>query len=227
MNKILKNLLCFKKNVNSLRIFDSRSLSLSSSSSSSFTPQRYDVFLSFRGADTRKSFVSFLYRELESKRIRTFKDDKELERGRPISPELLQAIKGSRIAVVVVSVNYPASPWCLEELREILKLQKLGLLTVIPIFYEIDPSAVRRQIGVVLKQFKKHEKRESKEKVKSWREALTKLASLSGECSKDWYKSPKPMNRARTKYNLGSVESFLKISICFSLCLKVAHSFQS
>ncbi|XP_019093831.1 PREDICTED: probable disease resistance protein RPP1 [Camelina sativa] len=186
MNKILKNLLCFKKNVKSLRIFDSRSLSLSSSSSSSFTPQRYDVFLSFRGADTRKSFVSFLYRELESKRIRTFKDDKELERGRPISPELLQAIKGSRIAVVVVSVNYPASPWCLEELREILKLQKLGLLTVIPIFYQMDPSAVRRQIGVVLKQFKKHEKRESKERVKSWREALTKLASLSGECSKDW-----------------------------------------
>ncbi|EOA33378.1 hypothetical protein CARUB_v10020305mg [Capsella rubella] len=183
---ILKKLLCFKTNVNSLRIFDSRSLSLSSSSSSSFTPPSYDVFLSFRGADTRKSFISFLYKDLESKGIRTFLDDKELVRGRPISPELLHAIKGSRIAVVVVSVNYPASPWCLEELKEILKLQKLGLLTVIPIFYEIDPSAVRRQIGVVLKQFKKHEKRQSREKVKSWREALTTLANLSGECSKDW-----------------------------------------
>lgn len=184
MNAILKNLSCFKKKVKSLRIFESRSLS--SSSFSSFTPQKFDVFLSFRGADTRKNFISFLYKELESRGIRTFKDDKELERGRPISPELLQAIKGSIIAVVVVSVNYPASFWCLEELREILKLEKQGLLTVIPIFYEIDPSAVGRQIGLVSKQFKKHEKRQSRERVKSWREALTKLASLSGECSKNW-----------------------------------------
>lgn len=184
MNTILKNLSCFKKKVKSLRIFESRSLS--SSSSSSFTPQIFDVFLSFRGADTRKNFISFLYKALESKGIRTFKDDKELERGRPISPELLQAIKGSRIAVVVVSVNYAASFWCLEELKEILKLENQGLLTVIPIFYEIDPSAVRRQIGVVAKHFKKHEKRESKERVKSWKEALNKLANLSGECSKDW-----------------------------------------
>lgn len=88
--------------------------------------------------------------------------------------------------MVVVSVTYPASSWCLEELREILKLEKLGLLTVIPIFYEINPSDVRRQSGVVSKQFKKHEKRQSRERVKSWREALTKLASLSGECSKNW-----------------------------------------
>ncbi|AEE35387.1 Disease resistance protein (TIR-NBS class) [Arabidopsis thaliana] len=184
MNTIFKKLSCFKKKVKSLRIFESRSLS--SSSSSSFTPQKFDVFLSFRGKDTRKNFVSFLYKALVSKGIRTFKDDEELERGRPIPPELRQAIKGSRIAVVVVSVTYPASSWCLEELREILKLEKLGLLTVIPIFYEINPSDVRRQSGVVSKQFKKHEKRQSRERVKSWREALTKLASLSGECSKNW-----------------------------------------
>ncbi|KFK41716.1 hypothetical protein AALP_AA2G164100 [Arabis alpina] len=184
MNFLLKNASCFKRKVKSLRIFDSGSLS--SSSSSSFTPQKFDVFLSFRGADTRKNFVSFLYKELVSKRIRTFKDDKELERGRPISPELLQAIKGSRFAIVVVSATYPASFWCLEELVKILDLEQKGLLTVLPIFYEIDPAHVRRQTGEVAKQFKKHEKRHSKERVKSWRNALTRLASLSGECSKNW-----------------------------------------
>lgn len=185
MNTILKKLSCFERKVKSLRIFESRS-SLSSSSSSSFTPQRFDVFLSFRGTDTRKNFISFLYKELVSKGIRTFKDDKELESGRPISPELLQAIKGSRIAVVVVSAKYTASDWCLEELREILKLHEEGLIKVIPIFYEVDPSQVRRQIGEVAKHFKKHEKRQSREKVKSWRIALYKFANLSGECSKSW-----------------------------------------
>ncbi|KAL1217634.1 putative disease resistance protein RPP1 [Cardamine amara subsp. amara] len=179
MKTILKKLYCFKTKVTSLR-------SISSSSSCSFTPKNFDVFLSFRGADTRRNFLSFLYKELKTKGIRTFKDDEELVRGRPISPELLQAIKGSKIAVVVVSENYPASFWCLEELREILKHQEKGSLTVIPIFYEIDPSAVGKQIGVVAKHFKKHEKRQTKEKVKSWRAALTKLAGLSGECSKNW-----------------------------------------
>ncbi|XP_024009405.1 toll/interleukin-1 receptor-like protein isoform X2 [Eutrema salsugineum] len=184
MNTILKKLSCFKSKVKSLRLFESRS-SLSSSSSSSFTPKRFDVFLSFRGADTRKNFVSFLYKELEAKGIRTFKDDKELVRGRLISPELLQAIKESRIAVVVVSANYPGSNWCLEELRAILKLEAKGLLTVMPIFYEVEPSHVGKQIGEVAKQFKKHEKRQSREKVKSWRAALARLANLSGECSKN------------------------------------------
>lgn len=186
MNKILKKISCFKTKVkSSLRLLESKS-SLSSSSSSSFTPQRYDVFLSFRGPDTRKNLVSFLYKELVEKEIRTFKDDKELERGRQISPELLQAIKGSEIAVVVVSKTYSASKWCLEELVKILRLEKKGLIKVLPIFYEVDPSDVRRQIGAVAKHFKKHEKRESREKVETWREALTYLADISGECSKNW-----------------------------------------
>ncbi|KAF8111292.1 hypothetical protein N665_0076s0272 [Sinapis alba] len=184
MNRILKKLLCFKTKVNSsLRLFESKS---SLSSSSSFTPPKYDVFLSFRGDDTRKNFISFLYKELVAKEIRTFKDDKELERGRPISPELLQAIKGSEIAVVVVSKTYAASEWCLEELVRILKLEKKGLIKVLPIFYEVEPSHLRWQIKAVAKQFKKHEKRESKDRVKSWREALSYLADISGECSKNW-----------------------------------------
>ncbi|KAF2593154.1 hypothetical protein F2Q70_00045343 [Brassica cretica] len=183
MNRILKKLSCFKTKVKSLRLFESNS-SLSSSSSSSFTPQKYNVFLNFRGKDTRKNFVSFLYRDLVAKEIRTFKDDKELARGRPFPPELLQAIKGSEIAVVVVSKTYSASYWCLEELVKILKREKKGLIKVLPIFYDVDPCDVRRQAGAVKKHFKKHKKRQSREKVKSWRDALTYVAELSGECSK-------------------------------------------
>ncbi|KAF8051100.1 hypothetical protein N665_1798s0002 [Sinapis alba] len=181
MNTVLKKRSCFKTKVSSGQLFESRS----SLSSSSFPPKKYDVFLSFRGADTRKNFVSFLYKELETKGIQTFKDDKALKPGRPIPPDLVQAIKGTRIAVVVVSPTYSASRWCLEELVNIFKLEKKGSLTVVPIFYEVDPCQVRRQKGEVAEHFKKHKKRYSAERVRSWSHALNRVTILSGGCSKN------------------------------------------
>ncbi|KAF8089377.1 hypothetical protein N665_0508s0024 [Sinapis alba] len=178
MSTMLQKVSCFKTKTNSYGPFES----LSSSSG----PQNYDVFLSFRGADTRKNFVSYLYKELEAKSIRTFKDDKSLVCGHQIAPEIFQAIVETRIAVVVVSPTYPASFWCLEELVMILKQEKENLLTVVPIFYEVEPFDLKRQTGKLVEQFKKHEKRHSIERVNLWREALTRLASLSGYCSKIW-----------------------------------------
>ncbi|MFS7990224.1 putative TIR domain-containing protein [Helianthus anomalus] len=81
----------------------------SSSSSSHSVPAsmsqswNYDVFLSFRGEDTRKGFVGHLYVALEHKGIYTYKDDETLARGESIGPTLLKAIEESRIAVVVFS----------------------------------------------------------------------------------------------------------------------------
>ncbi|KAK9205243.1 hypothetical protein WN943_015510 [Citrus x changshan-huyou] len=71
----------------------------------------YDAFLSFRGADSRKSFISHLYAALNGKGIYVFKDDKELERGASISPGLLKAIETSRISIIVFSQNYASSTW--------------------------------------------------------------------------------------------------------------------
>ncbi|KAL0664943.1 hypothetical protein Bca4012_101781 [Brassica carinata] len=158
--------------------------------SSSITPstslRKYDVFLSFRGLDTRRSFISFLYKELVRRNIRTFKDDKDLESGRKISPELERAIEESKFAVVVISANYAASTWCLEELVKIMDVENKDSLTVIPVFHGVDPCHVRRQIGQVAVQLEKHEKREDREKVLSWRQALTNLASISGVCTLKW-----------------------------------------
>ncbi|MFS7959120.1 putative TIR domain, P-loop containing nucleoside triphosphate hydrolase [Helianthus anomalus] len=50
---------------------------------------------------------------------------------------------------------------------------------VIPIFYHVDPSDVRKQKGKYGEAFSKH-KRENKHKVESWREALKKAGNLSG-----------------------------------------------
>ncbi|KAH0658924.1 hypothetical protein KY289_027672 [Solanum tuberosum] len=76
--------------------------------------------MSFSGVDTRNNFVSHLYKRLEEKGFNVFKDDEKLERGRPISAELLKAIEESRIAIIVFSENYASSKWCLEELTKIM-----------------------------------------------------------------------------------------------------------
>ena len=78
-----------------------------SSPSSSSTPRwSYDVFLNFRGEDTRKSFTDHLYNALKNKGILTFRDDENLERGKFISQELVKAIEESRFAIVIFSINY-------------------------------------------------------------------------------------------------------------------------
>ena len=63
----------------------------------------YEVFVSFRGADTRTSFTSHLFAALDRERIVAFRDDINLPRGGEIGPECLKAIETSRIAVVVFS----------------------------------------------------------------------------------------------------------------------------
>ncbi|KAG5108476.1 hypothetical protein JHK84_045383 [Glycine max] len=72
------------------------------SCSSSFN---YDVFLSFRGADTRHGFTGNLYKALDDRGIYTFIDDEELQSGEEITPALLKAIQDSRIAITVLSIN--------------------------------------------------------------------------------------------------------------------------
>ncbi|XP_010537832.1 PREDICTED: protein SUPPRESSOR OF npr1-1, CONSTITUTIVE 1-like [Tarenaya hassleriana] len=147
---------------------------------------KYDVFLSFRGADTRKGFVSHLYGALSSEGIYTFHDDRELERGNSIWPELLSAIKESRFAIVVLSENYATSRWCLEELLHITQCADENRLQLIPIFYDVEPSHVGRQSGSFEEAFRKHEKRYDSETVKKWREALAQVAKISGWDSKTW-----------------------------------------
>ncbi|XP_048328804.2 disease resistance protein RPV1-like [Ziziphus jujuba] len=162
-----------------------RSYSLISSSSKPRT--EYDVFLSFRGEDTRNTFTCHLYEALCKKGIHTFLDDDKLERGKSISPELLKAIETSRCSVVVISENYTFSTWCLDELVKILVCMKGYKQIVLPIFYHVDPSHIRKQSGSIGEAFQKHEQifSDNLEKVQIWRESLKEVANLAGSPLRD------------------------------------------
>ncbi|XP_050371522.1 probable disease resistance protein At4g27220 isoform X2 [Argentina anserina] len=143
--------------------------------------RKYDVFLSFRGPDTRKGITVDIFNRLNSRGIKTFIDEQGLQVGDVISPALLAAIKQSRFAIVVLSENYASSSWCLEELREICLSMEDN--KIFPLFYHVDPTDVRFQNkGSFKEAFSKHETsgRYESEKVKQWKAALFKVANISG-----------------------------------------------
>ncbi|XP_057432841.1 TMV resistance protein N-like [Lotus japonicus] len=142
----------------------------------------YDVFLSFRGVDTRKWFTSDLYHSLKTRGIRTFFDDDELSGGKEIKPSLLRAIEESMIGIVVFSPNYASSSYCLDELVHIMDCCKGHDRLVLPVFVDVDPAHVRHQLGSYGEAMAKHEQqhRVDHAKLEQWRQALADAANLSG-----------------------------------------------
>ncbi|KAH9658546.1 ADP-ribosyl cyclase/cyclic ADP-ribose hydrolase [Citrus sinensis] len=150
----------------------------SSSSSSPRNSNKYEVFLSFKGDDTRDNFTSHLYSALCQNKIETFIDN-DLKRGDEISQSLLDTIEASTISIVIFSERYASSGCCLDELLQILECKHGYGQIVIPVFYRVDPSHVRRQTGNFGDFFSKLEER-FPQKLQRWRNALTEAANLSG-----------------------------------------------
>ncbi|XP_022544290.2 probable disease resistance protein RPP1 isoform X2 [Brassica napus] len=157
-----------------------------------------DVFPSFHGADVRKSFLSHFLKECRSKAISLFIDN-EITRGEYIGPELKKAIQGSRIAIVLLSKRYASSSWCLDELVEIMKCKEELGQTVIPVFYKVDPTDVKKQAGEFGKVFKETCKGKRNEVIVKWSLALAKVATLAGYHSKNWDNEAKMVEDVATE----------------------------
>ncbi|KAF3449624.1 hypothetical protein FNV43_RR10355 [Rhamnella rubrinervis] len=151
----------------------------------------FDVFLSFRGEDTRHNFTGHLSHALRRIGIfNIFKDDYALDKGKDIGPELMKAIEDSQYAVVVLSENYATSSWCLKELAKIVEcMGNSGRIRTI--FYHVNPSHVRavkstdvekQKESSFWKALKEHAKTPSHSKdLESWRNALFTVANQSGD----------------------------------------------
>ncbi|ESR45019.1 hypothetical protein CICLE_v10003559mg [Citrus x clementina] len=142
---------------------------------------KYDVFLSFRGEDTRNNFTDHLHAALIRNGFIAFKDDETLERGNEISSELSKAIEESNASIVILSKNYASSPWCLDELAKIVECgNKRKDRKVFAVFYGVDPADTRTQKGEDFERvFAKYEEefKENQEKVLKWRAAFTRVAT--------------------------------------------------
>ncbi|CAN6569319.1 unnamed protein product [Malus baccata var. baccata] len=136
----------------------------------------YDVFFNFGSEDTRKTFIGHLYKALEQKSIKTFIDGDD--------PDLLTTIQVSKISIVVFSENYDSSTRCLKlkQLVHILDRMDTEKHIVVPIFYQVDPSDVRKLAGSFQPD---HGSNASIKEMQSWRSALTKAAGLSGWDSRE------------------------------------------
>ncbi|KAG2306455.1 hypothetical protein Bca4012_084527 [Brassica carinata] len=154
------------------RVQENKIIVYSPSSSTPPSPQSslpiHDVFPSFHGADVRKSFLIHFLKE-----------------GEFIGPELKKAILGSKIAIVLLSKRYASSSWCLDDLVEIMKCKEDIGQTVMLVFYQVDPSDVKKQAGE--KFFKETFKGKTNEVTGKWSQALAKVATLAGYHSNNWF----------------------------------------
>ncbi|KAK2969876.1 hypothetical protein RJ640_024126 [Escallonia rubra] len=154
---------------------------------SAITRRKHDVFLSFRGEDTRHNVLPRVHQALVDAGIPTFKDDISLEKGCDIASALLKAIQMSSVAVIIFSRNYATSGWCLDELVKIVECKKEDGQVILPLFVDVDPCDVVQQKGSFEVALKDQEARmeaqglaaEAGRKLAGWREALTEAGSQS------------------------------------------------
>ncbi|XP_039164092.1 disease resistance protein RPV1 isoform X2 [Eucalyptus grandis] len=141
----------------------------------------HEVYLSFRGTNTRKGFTGFLHRGLEKAGIEVFKDDKNLHGGEEIEQGLKDAIKRSRISIVIFSKDYASSKSCLMELVKMWECRKSHGQIIIPIFYDVSPDDVKHQTGDFATSFKKHEDDKVNPKtIKTCKKVLRQIVDLVG-----------------------------------------------
>ncbi|KAB1215134.1 TMV resistance protein N [Morella rubra] len=138
-----------------------------------------DVFLSFRGEDVRKTFVASLNEALGAKGVNTFIDDM-MPKGVTIRRGLVGGIEAAKISIPIISKDFVSSTWCLDELMHILECRERQNQLVLPVFYEVDPSEVRKQTQIFEQKFADLKFKNGTEKVRMWSQGLRKIGDLNG-----------------------------------------------
>ncbi|KAL0738847.1 hypothetical protein Bca4012_015057 [Brassica carinata] len=139
---------------------------------------RPQVFISYRGKDLRLTLVPHIKHHLKDSNVNVFTDSNAT--GERLK-DLFNHIKDSRIVIVIFSISYLESRWCLDELAEIRNcLLRKQLDFVIPIFYKVKTSHVKKQSGDFGKPFPSLQKKHPPLRVLRWKKALKFVAKSIG-----------------------------------------------
>ncbi|KAF8035686.1 hypothetical protein BT93_C1651 [Corymbia citriodora subsp. variegata] len=145
--------------------------------------EEYDVFLSFRGSDTRLNFTDCLYCSLIRAGIHVFLDSEELELGEKIN-EVLNAMNKSQIYIPIFSKNFTSSIWCLREVKHMVERhsESNGKKKIIPIFYDVKTDDVKLRTNLYKKAILKHKKMKklASKEVQQWESALKTVGKIIG-----------------------------------------------
>jgi len=141
---------------------------------------QYDVFLNHRGPDTKEQFLVPLIKKLHEAGIeRSFLDQQGIRRGEREFQVIDEALDSARMHIAVFSSCYAQSPYCLNELQDMLRTGR----HIIPVFYDVAPEQVRRPRnprGPFEEAFRKHSERQKSQAVEGWVAAMEKAAELKG-----------------------------------------------
>uniref|UniRef100_A0A1J3JGD8 Putative disease resistance protein n=1 Tax=Noccaea caerulescens TaxID=107243 RepID=A0A1J3JGD8_NOCCA len=141
-----------------------------------------DVFLIFRGEQTRKTFLSHLLNSLKKKDISTFTSSES-------SHVSFQALQASLVAVPVISKDQASLDLWVDHLADIIECEKKGTLTAVPVFFQLDSSDVIEMLRTAGKKAQSmHDpKRKTLEVVKMWIDGhvINKSGFHSSDCKDD------------------------------------------
>lgn len=149
----------------------------------------HDVFLSFRGPDTRHGFTDCLYHGLVEAGIGAgilvYRDTESLPVGEKIRA-LVRAVEDSKIYIPIFSATYASSPWCLRELAHMVECtsKSNGSKAILPIFLDVEPDVVKLRSDELKPNpyslaLLEHQKEFSTE-VESWEKALIEVGKIRG-----------------------------------------------
>ncbi|KAL3746371.1 hypothetical protein ACJRO7_015344 [Eucalyptus globulus] len=152
----------------------------SSSDAAQVSGGKYQVFLNFRGPDTRYGFTDFLYHGLINVGVRVFMDDEKLSVSKAIGGDL-HAIDDPIIYIPIFSRTYASSIRCLRDLGHIVDNVSMskGTKSILPVFIGVKPDDVKLKTPLYEDALLKHKERFPDE-VERWRAALAEVGGIKG-----------------------------------------------
>ncbi|KAL3745695.1 hypothetical protein ACJRO7_014762 [Eucalyptus globulus] len=140
-----------------------------------------DVFLSCSEQDNRPGFADGLYNSLHQAGIHVIRDLEERTLGQDTGQRLIQVIRHSKIAIPILSKNYPSSKYCLQELVQIVECHKTMGQIIMPVFLNVTPSVVKNISRGYGEAITKHGQTDLDPNIlREWEEALIHVVAIPG-----------------------------------------------